>query len=99
MFKPQIIKTKILVSLRYLFLVIFLPLTIIFAFFIKLIRSVLLIRWARLDNAKFGHFATNVELYLLEKNFGINKPKEKYIDFFYKPQLKISNKQYGHYNI
>jgi hypothetical protein len=49
---------------------------IIFAFFIKLIRPVLLIRWARLDNAKFGHFATNVEIYLLEKKFAIDKPKE-----------------------
>jgi len=93
MFKSQFIKTKILVSLRYLFLIIFFPLTIIFAFFIKLIRPVLLIRWARLDNAKFGHFATNVEIYLLEKKFAIDKPKENYIDFFYKPELKISNKQ------
>ena len=85
--------TKIHVGLRYVFLVTLLPLTVIFAFFIKLIRPILLIRWTRLDNAKFGHLATDVEIYLLEKKFGLNKPKESYIDFFYKPELKISNKQ------
>lgn len=85
--------TKIQVGLRYFFLVIFLPFTILFVIFIKLIRPILLIRWARLDNAKFGHFAADVEIYLLEKRFRIDKPKERYIDFFYKPELKISNKQ------
>ena len=79
--------TKIQVGLRYFFLVIFLPFTILFVIFIKLIRPILLIRWARLDNAKFGHFAADVEIYLLEKRFRIDKPKERYIDFFYKPEL------------
>ena len=93
MFKPQIINTKIRVGLRYLCLILFLPLIILIAIFIKLIRPFILIRWSRLDNARIGHFAADVELYLLEKKFGIDKPKENYIDFFYKPELKICNKQ------
>ena len=86
-------KKKITVIFRYLSLISFFPLVLLVAIFIKLIRPFILIRWTRLDNARIGHFATNVEIYLLKKKSGIDMPKENFLDFFYKPELKISNKQ------
>jgi putative glycosyltransferase (TIGR04372 family) len=93
MIKSQNINTKIRVSIRYLTLILFFPIIVLIALLIKLIRPFILIRWSRLDNARIGHFATNVEIYLLKKKFGIDKPNKNYIDFFYKPELKICNKQ------
>ena len=60
-------KKKITVIFRYLSLISFFPLVLLVAIFIKLIRPFILIRWTRLDNARIGHFATNVEIYLLKK--------------------------------
>ena len=93
MSKIDFIKIKLVVSFRYICLIFFLPLIIIFGLIIKLIKPLILIRWSRLDNARIGHFATNIEIYLLEKKFKIGIPNGNYIDFFYKPELKICNKQ------
>ena len=68
MSKIDFIKIKLVVSFRYICLIFFLPLIIIFGLIIKLIKPLILIRWSRLDNARIGHFATNIEIYLLEKN-------------------------------
>jgi putative glycosyltransferase (TIGR04372 family) len=93
MFKSKAIKIKIIVIFRYLSLILFLPFSILIAIFIKLVKPLILIRWTRLDNARIGHFATDVEMYLLKKKFKIGVPNKKYIDFFYKPEIKICNKQ------
>ena len=92
MYKIQII-TKIKVTLRYISLILFFPLIVFIAVFIKLIRPLILIRWSRLDNARIGHYLADIDIYLLEKKFKKSVPKELYIDFFYKPELKICNKQ------
>ena len=64
MFKSKAIKIKIIVIFRYLSLILFLPFSILIAIFIKLVKPLILIRWTRLDNARIGHFATDVEMYL-----------------------------------
>ena len=81
MSKIDFIKIKLVVSFRYICLIFFLPLIIIFGLIIKLIKPLILIRWSRLDNARIGHFATNIEIYLLEKKFKIGIPNGNYIDF------------------
>ena len=93
MSKTNFIKTKLAVSFRYICLILFLPVVIIFGLIIKLIKPLILIRWCRLDNARIGHYATNVEIYLLKKKFEIDVPDVNYIDFFYKPEIKVCNKQ------
>lgn len=64
-----------------------LPLSI----FIIFIRSFFLIRFQNSMSERIGHFSTNLDLYLCEKKFNINKPKIKnYLDIFCL-QKKISN--------
>ncbi len=92
MLKIQLNK-KIKVLGRYFSLILFFPLIVLFAIFIKLIRPFILIRWSRLDNARIGHYLADIEIYLLEKKFKKDVPNERYIDFFYKPELNICNKQ------
>ena len=93
MLKPYNINIKIKLLLRYFCVIIFLPITILTALLIKLLRPFILIRWSNLHNTRIGHFATNVEIYLLKKNFGIDMPDKNYIDFFYNPGLESCNKQ------
>jgi len=55
------------------------------------IRKFLLIRFQSVMSERIGHFTTNIDLYLCEKKFNINRPKIKnYIDIFCL-QKKISN--------
>ena len=84
---------KIKVLGRYFSLILFLPLIVLFAIFVNLIKPFILIRWSRLDNARIGHYLADVEIYLLEKKYKKNVPNKRYIDFFYKPELNICNKQ------
>jgi len=84
---------RILLYIRYFCLIIFFPFTLIFGFFIKLIRPFFLIRWSPVVNTRIGHHAANLDMYFLEKNEKIFKPKMKYLDIFYKPGLVSANKQ------
>ena len=52
-------------------------------FLIRLIRPCFLIRWGSLTSTRIGHFAGNTELYLCEKDAGINAPKQRHVDLFY----------------
>lgn len=49
----------------------------------RLIRSWLLVRWGRLVSERIGHFVANTEMYLCERDAGINVPKQRHIDLFY----------------
>jgi putative glycosyltransferase (TIGR04372 family) len=59
---------------------------------IRVIRPWYLVRFGGLVSSRIGHFAANTELYLCERDAGINVPKQRYLDIFYiaKP---ISNEQ------
>ena len=50
-------------------------------------------RWHQLMSSSMGHFLTNTELYLCEKDHKINIPNKKYIDLFYFASAPICNKQ------
>lgn len=50
---------------------------------INLIRPWVLIRWGELPGPRIGHFAGNSELYLCERDAGINVPKQRYMDIHF----------------
>lgn len=49
---------------------------------IRFIRPWLLVRWGTLASPRIGHFAANTELYLCERDAGINVPDRRYVDIF-----------------
>nr|VFJ65845.1 MAG: putative glycosyltransferase, TIGR04372 family [Candidatus Kentron sp. FM]VFJ69921.1 MAG: putative glycosyltransferase, TIGR04372 family [Candidatus Kentron sp. FM]VFK17492.1 MAG: putative glycosyltransferase, TIGR04372 family [Candidatus Kentron sp. FM] len=61
---------------------------------IRIIRPWKLIRFCALSSAHIGHFAANTELYLCERDAGINLPDEPHVDIFYpRPGKSICNRQ------
>jgi putative glycosyltransferase (TIGR04372 family) len=50
---------------------------------VRLISPWLLVRWGGLDCLRIGHFVGIIEMYLCERDAGINVPKQRYIDIFY----------------
>jgi putative glycosyltransferase (TIGR04372 family) len=58
----------------------------------RLIRPWLLVRWGSLHSSRIGHFAGNTELYLCERDAGINIPKQRHVDLFFM-QRPICNQQ------
>jgi putative glycosyltransferase (TIGR04372 family) len=59
---------------------------------IRLVKPWLLVRIGALNSASIGHFAGNTELYLCERDAGINKPMQRHVDILYLNNL-ICNKQ------
>ena len=47
---------------------------------IRLIKPWLLVRWGDLRSSRIGHFAVNTELYLCERDAGINLPRRRHAD-------------------
>jgi putative glycosyltransferase (TIGR04372 family) len=84
------------VKLRYLFYMAYkyFPYVIAMPFLIiiRIISPIFIIRIGELLSPRIGHLAANTELYLCEKDAGINIPPRPYLDIFYyvKP---ISNYQ------
>ncbi len=61
---------------------------------IRIIAPWYLVRFGGLISTRIGHFAANTELYLCEKDAGINVPKRRHIDLFYvQTWPPVSNKQ------
>lgn len=79
-------------AVRGLLVVFFLPLGMILALCIRLLRPWVLVRIEILISERIGHFAGNTELYLCERDAGINKPNKRYIDLWYH-NWPICNKQ------
>lgn len=64
-------------------------------FIIRLSRPWLLIRINPLIGCRIGHFAANTELYLCERDAGINVPQRPYKDLCYYAYAPLANKQLG----
>lgn len=58
-------------------------LAVIVVFLLRLSRPWLLVRWGRLISTRIGHFAANTELYLCERDAGINRLNQRHVDMFY----------------
>jgi putative glycosyltransferase (TIGR04372 family) len=50
---------------------------------IRRIRPWLLVRWSGLVSGRIGHFAANTEMYLCERDVGIDVPTQRHVDLFY----------------
>ncbi len=61
------------------------PLAVFVVLIIRLIRPFYLVRIGRLTGWRMGHFAANVELYLCERDAGINTPDIAYLGIWYHP--------------
>jgi putative glycosyltransferase (TIGR04372 family) len=85
-YKTKLVFTFILKILGYV-------LAIPFVLILRLIKPIVLVRIAGLISTRIGHFVGNTEIYLCEQEAGINKPKKKFIDFFYLEPEPICNKQ------
>jgi putative glycosyltransferase (TIGR04372 family) len=59
----------------------------------RLIRPWLLVRIGFLVSTRIGHFAANTELYLCERDAGINVPSQRHIDIFFMGGKPICNQQ------
>lgn len=59
---------------------------------LRLIRPWLLVRWGGLITTRIGHFVANTELYFCECDAGINVPKQRHVDLFYRGST-ICNQQ------
>tara|TARA_Y100001970_G_scaffold53704_1_gene68085 strand:- start:24767 stop:26071 length:1305 start_codon:yes stop_codon:yes gene_type:complete len=55
----------------------------LFFLIIYLLKPLILIRFVNLQSSRIGHFLANTELFLCEKEFGINKSKNLIIDIFF----------------
>jgi putative glycosyltransferase (TIGR04372 family) len=59
---------------------------------IRLIKPWLLVRWCHFNATRIGHLALEPELYLCERDAGINTLKRRHHDIFYVDKLPICNK-------
>ena len=64
-----------------------------FVLTIRFMRPLLLIRFGSLSSSRLGHFAANTELYLCERDAGINVPHQRYADIFYHAHKPVCNQQ------
>lgn len=66
---------------------------LLFVLIIRLLKPVILIRMNQLISPRIGHLAANTELYLCERDYGINVPPGRYFDIFYHGGVRIANQQ------
>uniref|UniRef100_UPI0040472DF9 TIGR04372 family glycosyltransferase n=1 Tax=Algoriphagus sp. TaxID=1872435 RepID=UPI0040472DF9 len=79
--------------LRVIFILLFSVLALPIVLLIRLIRPFYLIRFGTLFSSRIGHLAANTELYLCERDAGINQPQKRITDIFYLAYRPICNKQ------
>ena len=59
---------------------------------IRVARPWLLIRLNAVSSESLGHFAADTELYLCERDAGVNQPGRRHVDLFYMPE-SVCNQQ------
>lgn len=69
-------------SLRIFFKLIIYISAFLMVLIFRLIRPFLLVRWGCLISTRIGHFAANTEMYLCERDAGINVPPRRHVDIF-----------------
>ncbi len=83
-------KLKRLLCIPHKLLLLFLVFPVVVA--VRLIKPWFLVRWGVLPSPRIGHFAANTELYLCERDAGINLPCQPHVDIFFM-EPKICNEQ------
>ncbi|MEJ7692841.1 TIGR04372 family glycosyltransferase [Daejeonella sp.] len=82
-------KLENILFVNFLFFIPAIPIVLI----VRLVRPWYLIRFQSLISSRIGHFAANTELYLFERDAGINVPSQRYVDVFYFGFKPICNEQ------
>ena len=70
-----------------------LPVSVPLFILIRLLQPWLLIRLNPLISSRIGHFAANTELYLCERDAGLNVPNQRHIDLSFYADIFVCNKQ------
>lgn len=60
-----------------------LPFALVIVFLVRVMRPFCLVRFRRFMDKRLGHFAGNTELYLCERDAGVNMPKNTFLDIWY----------------
>ena len=60
---------------------------------LRIIRPWLLVRLGKMINSRIGHFAINTELYLCERDAGMNVPNQRHIDVLFMGYRPTCNQQ------
>ena len=68
---------------HYLVVTLVAPISLLLLICMRFLRPLLLIRLNPLYATRIGHFAGNTELYLCEKDAGLNTPNVRYVDLSY----------------
>ncbi len=78
---------KVKIALKVLYKLIFKLITVPFAIpvvlAIRIARPWFLVRWSALNTERIGHLVADLEIYLCERDAGINIPKRRHTDIFY----------------
>ena len=85
-----------LIRVRALRRILHLPLYVLavpFVVLMRLISPFFLVRIGGLISIRIGHFAANPELYLCERDAGINVPRQCHLDLFHMAYKPICNRQ------
>lgn len=87
-------KLNIILSMivRLPLLVVEFPVSLMIVLLMRLIRPFCLVRLNRIIGWRIGHFAANLELYLCEREVGINTPSGRHLDVWYH-LCDVCNKQ------
>lgn len=80
---PAVLLRKMKLALRMSHRLPLLILAIPVVAVIRLIRPWLLVRCGDTRGPRIGHFAANIELYLCERDVGINLPKQRHADLWF----------------
>ena len=59
---------------------------------LRLIKPWMLVRWREMKTSTFGHLGGNTEIYLCERDAGINVPRQRHVDISF-VQKRVSNRQ------
>ena len=69
------------------------PIAFVMVLCIRLMKPLVLVRWLNVNSSSLGHFAANPELYLCERDAGINVPRKRYLDIFFFGDQLVCNRQ------
>ena len=79
----KIVFRKILTIIKIILQIPFYLLSLIVILLIYLVEPLIMVRFISIESGRLGHFLANTEIFLCEKDAGINIPKQKYFDIFF----------------
>ena len=87
----QVLLRKVNLISMNLYKLLFYILAVPIVLCIRLIKPWFLVRFGALTSSRIGHFAANTELFLCERDAGINVPKQRYADLFFMDKVICNN--------